>query len=239
MPPAGLEYADDTLILLCGDLHNLNSLKQILDDFATATGLVINYHKSMFIPMNLESTVAADMAGVFSCPISTFPQPYMGLPLSSGKHHNVDFLPLIAKCDKYLAGWKGRLLSKGGRLTLTNAVLSSVPVYHMCSLPLPKGVIAAIDRRRRTFLCTGEEKCSGSSCQIAWEQACLPRDKGGLGIEDLATQNKCLLLKFAYKFFAAYSVPWITWLRSQSTVLHRFTGDSFLPTLLSSIHQTY
>lgn len=137
MPPAVLQYADDTLFLLRGDRQNLTNLKRVLDNFALATGLVINLHDDE----------SSDFASILGCPISTFPQPYLGLPLSSSKLHNADFLPLIAKCDKYLAGWKGRLLSKGERLTLTNSVLSSVPIYHMSSLPLPKGVIVAIHRR--------------------------------------------------------------------------------------------
>lgn len=166
-PPTVLQYADDTLILLRGDLASVTELKTILQDFASATGLVINYHKSTFVPMNLDPQVAHSMAITLGCTISSFPQPYLGLPLSLAKLHNADFLPLIAKCDKYLAGWKGCLLSKGGHLTLVNAILSCVPVYHMCSLPLPKGVIAAIHRRRRAFLLTGEDSCSGSQCLIA------------------------------------------------------------------------
>lgn len=188
--------------------------------------------------MNLDTDEASDIAELLDCPISTFPQPYLGLLLSCNKLHNADFLPLIAKCDKYLAGWKGQLLSGGG-LTLTNAVLSSVPVYHMCSLPLPKGVIAAIDRRRRAFLWTGEETCSGSQCLIAWEHACLSRLEGGLGIKDLTMQNKCLLLKFVHKFFAREPVPWVRWLLSTSHTTHRLPGDTFLPRLLSSLLQTY
>ena len=133
-------------------------------------------------------------------------------PLSATKLRNADFHLLIAKCDKYLAGWKGKLLSTGGRLVLTNAVLSSLPVYWMSSLLLPKGIIDAIDRRRRAFLWTGEETCSGARCLIAWDKVCLPKIEGGLGIKDLATQNHCLLLKFVHKLHLSDPLPWRDWI---------------------------
>jgi len=41
-----LQYADDTLILLRGDLDEVKQLKHLLDQFSEATGLRINYHKS-------------------------------------------------------------------------------------------------------------------------------------------------------------------------------------------------
>lgn len=187
-------------------------LKAVLDDFAAATGLAINYHTSTFVPLHIRSDEASLIAETLGCPISSFPQPYLGLPLSASKLYNSDFQPLIAKCDKYLSGWHGKLLSTGGRLVLTNAVLSSLPVYWMSSLLLPKGVIDAIDRRRRAFLWTGEESCSGSRCLIAWDRVCMAKLEGGLGVKDLATQNHCLLLKFVHKLLSNVSLPWRDWL---------------------------
>ena len=45
-----LQYADDTLILLRGDLDEVKQLKHLLDQFSEATGLRINYHKSTADP---------------------------------------------------------------------------------------------------------------------------------------------------------------------------------------------
>jgi hypothetical protein len=69
-----LQYADDTLILTKGDTESMTALKQILDDFSAATGLAINFHKSTFVPMHVDATVAAAMAATLGCAISTFPQ---------------------------------------------------------------------------------------------------------------------------------------------------------------------
>jgi hypothetical protein len=104
-PLPGPSISDDTLILLTGDLQQVTALKNILDKFALVTGLSINFHKSTFVPMNLSPDGAANMAVVLGCQMS-FPQTYLCLPLSPHKLREVDCQPLIAKFDKYLAGWK-------------------------------------------------------------------------------------------------------------------------------------
>jgi hypothetical protein len=78
------KYADDTFILIRGDVASVSTLKHILDIFSAATGLHINFRKSTFIPMNLDTSDAPTMASLLQCDIS-FPQPYLGLPLSPHK----------------------------------------------------------------------------------------------------------------------------------------------------------
>ena len=111
--------------------------------------------------MNVDADTAAAMASALGCATSSFPQTYLGLPLSPHKLHVSDYQPLLTSFDRYLAGWKARLLSTGGRIVLVNAVLGSLPVYYMSSL-LPTTVRERIDARRRSFLWTGEKKCHGS-----------------------------------------------------------------------------
>lgn len=78
-------------------------------------------------------------------------------------------------------------------------------------MELPKGVFAAIDKRRRLFLWTGEDSCSGSKCLVSWEEVCIDKKFGGLGIKDLAIQNTCLLMKNIYRLHVTSS-PWAIWL---------------------------
>ncbi|EEE53117.1 hypothetical protein OsJ_35899 [Oryza sativa Japonica Group] len=47
------QYADDTLILIKGDADQATTLKEILDSFASFSGLQINYHKSTLVPIHL------------------------------------------------------------------------------------------------------------------------------------------------------------------------------------------
>jgi hypothetical protein len=63
-----LQYADDTLILIRGDLQAVIAPKHILEQFSLATGLHINFHKSTFVPIHLPEDTACAMASVLGCP---------------------------------------------------------------------------------------------------------------------------------------------------------------------------
>lgn len=47
---------------------------------------------------------------------------------------------------------------------------------------------------------------------MAWEHVCSEKNDGGLGLKDLNTQNRCLLMKFVDKLFTGVQAPWRDWL---------------------------
>jgi len=234
-----LQYADDTLILMKGDVASMTVLKRILEDFSAATGLMINFHKSTFVPMHVDATTAAEMAEILGCSVSSFPQTYLGLPLSPHKLKFADYQPLLLSFDRYLAGWKAKLLSTGGRIVLVNSVLGSLPIYYMSSILLPKKVVEALDAKRRAFLWTGEERCHGSSCLVAWTDVCQPKEFGGLGVKNLTDMNHCLLLKFVHKLHDPEPLPWKQWFLSHSDLSREAARDSYLGKLISHELQRY
>jgi hypothetical protein len=112
--------------------------------------------------MNVLPDDVALMEATLGCQTSRFPQTYLSLPLSPHKLRVSDYRPLLDTFDRYLSVWKAKMLSSGGRLILVNAVLDGLAIYYMSSHLLPKTVVNALDARRRAFLWTGEDKCSGS-----------------------------------------------------------------------------
>ena len=160
LPCPVLQYVDDTLVVLRSNLASASRLKEVLDAFSVATGLKINYNKSTIVPMHTAPGEVADLAALLGCQIGSFPQAYLGLPLSCTKLQLNAFAPLISKSDQYLAGWQCTLLNPMGRAVLVNSVLDSQLIYAMSSLLLPKGTLDALDRRRRAFLWSGEDHVS-------------------------------------------------------------------------------
>jgi hypothetical protein len=61
------------------------------------------------------------------------------------------YQPLITKFDKYLTGWKARLLSTGGCLVSVNTVLNNLAIYFMSATLLPKTVVEALRPVRLTY----------------------------------------------------------------------------------------
>nr|CAD1820644.1 unnamed protein product [Ananas comosus var. bracteatus] len=144
-----LQFADDMLLFFDGSSRSAAVIKLILNAFSDSSGLKINYQKSAIIPINLHNEQASSLAAFFDCSTHSFPFNYLGLPLSPKKLCKADYLPLIEKLDNRLAGWKGLLLSRGGRLVLLNSVLSSIPTFFCSAYLLPTWVIKSIDKIRR------------------------------------------------------------------------------------------
>jgi hypothetical protein len=80
-----IQYADDTLILIQGCPDQARILKEILDAFSVSMGLAIIFDKSTFVPLNLDLEDQSLISSILGCPIASFLQTYLGLPLSDTK----------------------------------------------------------------------------------------------------------------------------------------------------------
>jgi hypothetical protein len=111
---------------------------------------------------------------------------------------NAEWKEVVERFEKKLSSWKGKLLSLGGRLTLINSVLSSLPMYMMSFLAIPSGVLKKLDYLRSRFYWQGDGH--KKKYRLAkWDIICRPKEQGGLGIHDLEIKNKALISKWLYK----------------------------------------
>jgi hypothetical protein len=100
-----------------------------------SSGLKVNFHKSCFVLINIDSDKALFLAKTFGCLVGSFPFTYLGLPLGFTKHQVKDYAPLICRIEGRLSA-SSQFISYAGRLQLINSVLSSLPTYYMCSLKI-------------------------------------------------------------------------------------------------------
>jgi hypothetical protein len=150
LPCPVLQYADDTLIILKAEHSHIQNVQNYLLLFSEATGLEINFEKSTFVPIHVDATIAISLAVALGCHVSFFPQNYLGLPLSTHKLGIAAFFPLIAKIDKRLGEWIGKLLLMAGRGILLKAILRALPT-HLSVILLPIGVLLEFHKRCRAF----------------------------------------------------------------------------------------
>lgn len=188
----------------------MNTLKDILDKFALATGLNINFHKTTFVSINTDTITSQNIVSTFGCDLSSFPQIYLGLPLSQTRLPSSTFEPIIQRFLKYLSGWAAKLLSRGARLTLISSTLDTLANHFLSVFRLPKKIIKRLDAIHRSFFWAADETCSGAKCLIAWKNVCTPKTAGGLGLKSLLLQNNCLM-KFASKLLQKQDLPWVNW----------------------------
>lgn len=89
----------------------------------------------------MEEERVNELAKIFYCKTGDFPIKYLGVPLHFTKLRREDLQPVIDKIIKRISGWKGRLLSYAGRLTLLEAFLASIPIYLMSIIKFSKWAV--------------------------------------------------------------------------------------------------
>jgi hypothetical protein len=188
----------------------LAHLKNILVDYATSTGLKINFHKSNLEPINITAQRAKDLVAIFGCTVAQMPFTYLGLPMGTTKPTVTDLLPLVDRIERKVTT-ATILMSYAGKLAYVNAILSSIAMYTMCSIEINPKTMEQIEKIRRRCLWEkktddGSDKCFSLA---AWEMVCKPKNKGGLGIIHMKTQNQALLLKYLDKFYNKKDLQWV------------------------------
>jgi hypothetical protein len=202
-----LQYADDTLLFLEANIEKAQTLKWLLVCFEEMSGMKINYDKSDLLTIGLSLENANEYAKVFCCKLSDFPIKYLGVPLHFTKLRRVDIQPVIDKIIKRIAGWRGRLLSYAGRLTLLRACLASIPIYLLSIIKFPRWAIDMINSQMGHFLWNNNE--DKQRYRLAnWQLVAQKKDFGGLGIPDLRSLNLALLCSWIFRYQLNNNVIW-------------------------------
>jgi hypothetical protein len=102
------------------------------------------------------------------------------------------------RLQKRLSGWKGKLLSLGGRLVLINSVLTNIVLYMISFSLLPKGVLHKLDYYRSRLFWQGDSE-KNKYWLVKWSVVRCPKDQGGLGVHDLEVKNLALQGKWLFK----------------------------------------
>ncbi|GAU30605.1 hypothetical protein TSUD_62250 [Trifolium subterraneum] len=103
-----------------------------------------------------------------------------GIPIGANPRRRETWKPVVDAMSKRLCSWNSHHLSYGGRITLINSVLSSLPLYFFSFFKAPSCILKQLVRIQRNFLWGGgiEDK---KLCWVKWDQICRPKDQGGYG----------------------------------------------------------
>ncbi|KAK1318767.1 hypothetical protein QJS10_CPB04g01215 [Acorus calamus] len=220
-----IQYTDDTMIFSAPGMDSIKGFRFILRCFGLLSGLHINFAKSLLIPINIGTTEASTLAGVLGCTVQCLPTRHLGLPLVRNKIKIADWSPLIERMERRLEGWKGRLLSMGGRITLLQAVLSSMPIFFLSMFRLPVVVEKRLETIRRRFLWCGANSEVKKPYLVKWDLVCLPKMRGGLGVRKLKEFNLALISKWVWQWMVNQGAMWVRLLKER----YSSAADSHLP----------
>lgn len=125
-----IQFAYGSLFLLDDDLEELRCLRCILLILEAVFGLKGNLRKSILLPIGDVANIE-EMTQIMECEVESLPTIYLGHPLGAKASSKSIWNPVIKRLDRRLASWKGRCLSKGGKLVLLRCVISSLPLYYL------------------------------------------------------------------------------------------------------------
>jgi len=147
-----LQYADDTLLFLKNDINQAKHFKYLLACFEQLSGLAINYDKCNLLTLGMIEEESNHFSRLFCYAIGSFPIKYLGVPLHFTRLRREDIQPVVDKLVKRIAGWKDKLLSSAGKLTLLKSCLASIPTYLLSVIKFPRWAIENLNSQMVNFL---------------------------------------------------------------------------------------
>ena len=118
-----LFFANDSLLFCKAKEQECHALVNILNRYEEASGQKINTDKSLiFFSPNTPQELRENILNILSPMQNSKHNKYLGLSSIIGRSKAQVFAEVKDKVAKKLAGWKGKLLSNGGREILIKVV---------------------------------------------------------------------------------------------------------------------
>ncbi|GKB40686.1 hypothetical protein Tco_0885628, partial [Tanacetum coccineum] len=168
-------FADDLFLFAHGDVNSARVIKEALDEFKDASGLVPSLPKSTAYFCNVLNHTKLAILHILPFEEGRLSVKYLGVPLVSSRLIFRDCKELIVKVQD-----RGLCISV---------------------FILPTRVLLDIEQLMRGFLwCQGNMR--KGKAKVSWEAVCLPKDEGGLGVRRLDHFNKALIVSHVWKLLS-------------------------------------
>nr|ABW81175.1 non-LTR retrotransposon transposase [Arabidopsis cebennensis] len=201
-------FADDLILFAEASVAQIRVVRKVLEKFCIASGQKVSLEKSkIFFSQNVHRDLEkfiSDESGIKS---TKELGKYLGMPVLQKRINKDTFGEILLRVSSRLAGWKGRMLSLAGRLTLTKSVLSSIPIHTMSTIALPKATLDGFDRISKSFV-WGSSTEKKKQHLLAWNKIYCTKQAGGLGIRSSRAMNTALLAKIGWRLLQDKSSLW-------------------------------
>lgn len=106
----------------------------------------------MYCSRNVHPNVAVELSRESGFSLMPDRGKYLGIPLHHCMVNKNSYQFLVDKLRNCLNKWRSSFLSLASRITLTNFVLNTMPVYYMQTNLIPNNVCESLDKISRDFI---------------------------------------------------------------------------------------
>lgn len=204
-------FDDDVLLFCKAEKDSVDILMKGVNKFSSISGLKPNVQKSTCFFGNAKQSEKLNILAATGFSEGTLPMRYLGLPLITGKLTSHDCIPLARKlCDR-IEVWTSNFLSYAGILQLIKSVLSSIQGFWAMYIFLPKSVLKETQSLLAKFL-WGGTRTHTCNYKVSWDDCCLPKQEGGLGIRNIAEWNLSSILYQLWRLIQPGETSiWVNW----------------------------
>ncbi|CAH9100586.1 unnamed protein product [Cuscuta epithymum] len=200
-----LAYADDLMLFSRGDKYSIGILVNTLKEFGDASGLRVNHNKSNVFIGGVNSLDLQGILDLVDFDQGVFPVRYLGIPFAPLKISVTQYAPLLDMINDFLNAWNTKTISYAGKLELIRSVIQGVQSFWLQVFPIPQTILNRIVSICRIFL------WGGKFAKVAWDDICLPKDEGGLGIHNAKIWNHALLSRTLWDVHQKKDTLWVRW----------------------------
>ncbi|WMV13941.1 hypothetical protein MTR67_007326 [Solanum verrucosum] len=214
-----------------GHKGSIKKIMAVLNKYEKISGQLINLTKSyMYFHEKVSIAVRNRIRRTTRIGVGSFPFTYLGCPMFYGRKKICHFEELVKKVSRRVMAWHSRLLTYGGKYVLVCNVLQSMPIYLMSAMNPPKGVINQIQKIMAKFFWGKVGSLKGKHW-VAWDDLCLPKAEGGIGLRSLHTVADSLFAKLWWNFRTSSDSLWSHYMwnkycKKQHPVIAQGTGIS-------------